>query len=94
MMKDVLLGLSLGALAVVLGLIFTEKLVWTQPPVETQDEMAWLERSVEAHVPHVLDVGNEQLIYMVETQQTGKNISVNYNFYKLNDGDLERVSLN
>jgi hypothetical protein len=92
MMKNLILGVALGALVVMLALVFTGKLVWSTPSAPDA-EFALLERSIEAHTPKVLEVGGEQVLCLALTKQSGKSISVDHALYILKDGELQKLSL-
>jgi hypothetical protein len=88
MTKNLILGFTLGALAVVLALVLTGQLVWKD------DDIALLERRIEAHTPRVIEIGGEQLLCLALTRQSGKSWSVDHAFYILKDGKLTMLSLN
>ncbi len=90
MAKNLILGVTLGALVVILILVLTGKLVWSEPSAAS-DDIAMLERSIAMHRPSIMKLGGEEVLCVAITQQRGKKISVNHSFYVMKDGELKML---
>jgi len=90
MAKNLILGFTLGALVVILILVLTGKLVWSESSA-TSDDIALLERYLAANKPTIMELGGEKVLYLPNTRQRGKNVSVDYAFYVLKDGELKKL---
>ena len=90
MTKNLILGFALGALAVVLVLVLTGKLVWNQP-ASASDDAGLLQQSIAMHSPTVIELGGEEVLCLPITRQSGKKVSVDHGFYVLKDGELKKL---
>ena len=88
MVKNLILGFTLGALVVILILVLTGKLVWSESS-SASDDTALLERYLAMHKPTIMELGGEEVLYLPTTRQKGKKVSVNPVFYVLKDGELK-----
>ena len=90
MAKNLILGFTLGALVVILILVLTGKLVWSEPSAAS-DDTALLERNIAMHRPTIMELGGEEVLCLAITRQSGKKISVTHGFYVLKDGELKKL---
>ena len=95
MAKNIILGFSLGALAVVIALVVAGKLTWKEPEKRdvgfSESRQEALRNANEMAKPTVLQIGDQQVLSIPDIDIRGNDIHVKHTLAIIEEGGLRKL---
>ena len=92
MVKNVALGCYTLLLVAMLVAFASGRLVWLSDAEQKYGQAEdVLQKAIEMHKPEVLQMAEIQILHVPTSKMTGRNWSVNHEFYIYDEGTLKRV---